>query len=449
MKARVILALLAALAVAAAGCSESTDPARTDGGFRKTIDIVAVGLGGMAWVDNDGDGIRGMGDFGLAGVEVHLLDCAGTPLDTMITDPAGQYGFGGLAPGDYAIGFVLPDGYAFSPQDQGEDPDADSDADPVTGVTACITLADEELDLTVDAGLVPVVAPLGAVGDLVWLDADGDGLQDEGEAGLGGVEVRLWECAGAVLDTTCSAADGSYAFSDLPAGDYMLQFVLPEGYAFSPGLAAADTTLDSDPDPVTGITACFTLGEGAQDPTRDAGLIMLPVGENCTYGKGYWKTHTGCVRGEDRVSDLLPQHLGTPGGTLTLEVSDPCEAFAVLSGFPYCVDKCGRRPDMSNGIVKLYAHLLATKLNIAHGADDADIAATVADADAFLADHDWHAWDGLDQDTRHLILDWKDALEDYNEGRTGPGHCDHCGDGDDDDDHDDDDDDGDDDDDDR
>ena len=31
----------------------------------------------------------------------------------------------------------------------------------------------------------------GAIGDRVWIDADGDGVQDPGEAGLAGVTVQL------------------------------------------------------------------------------------------------------------------------------------------------------------------------------------------------------------------------------------------------------------------
>ena len=31
----------------------------------------------------------------------------------------------------------------------------------------------------------------GAIGDRVWIDADGDGMQDPGEVGLGSVTVNL------------------------------------------------------------------------------------------------------------------------------------------------------------------------------------------------------------------------------------------------------------------
>ena len=78
----------------------------------------------------------------------------------------------------------------------------------------------------------------------------------------------------------------------------------------------------------------------------------------------------------------------------------------------------------SNGITKLYAQLLAAKLNIASGASDTDIATAIVDADAFLAANDWSAWSGLDAATKSWILDLKDVFDEYNNGITGPGHCD-------------------------
>ena len=38
----------------------------------------------------------------------------------------------------------------------------------------------------------PGTGATGAIGDRVWIDADGDGLQDPDESGLGGVTVNLY-----------------------------------------------------------------------------------------------------------------------------------------------------------------------------------------------------------------------------------------------------------------
>ena len=52
------------------------------------------------------------------------------------------------------------------------------------------------------------------------------------------------------------------------------------------------------------------------------------------------------------------------------------------------------------------------------------IGRAIADADEFLADHDWMDWDMLEEEDRQMVNKWKGMFEEYNEGETGPGHCD-------------------------
>ncbi len=141
-----------------------------------------------------------------------------------------------------------------------------------------------------------------------------------------------------------------------------------------------------------------------------------PNGEGCTYTIGKWKNWTGLGNGNqtDIVTPLLPVSLGDDGGSKTLVVTDVEMAVDVLRKKTY-----GRN---RNGITKLYAQLLAAKLNVANGADGSDATAAIAAADAFLADHDWTDWDGLGDD-QETVLDWKNTLDDYNNGEIGPGHC--------------------------
>ncbi|MBK6430374.1 SdrD B-like domain-containing protein [Candidatus Amarolinea dominans] len=46
------------------------------------------------------------------------------------------------------------------------------------------------------------------IGDLVWNDANGDGLQSAGGSGLGSVQVNLFSAVGVLLDSTSSQASG-------------------------------------------------------------------------------------------------------------------------------------------------------------------------------------------------------------------------------------------------
>jgi len=112
------------------------------------------------------------------------------------------------------------------------------------------------------------------LGDFVWNDTDADGIQDDGEPGVPGVTVYLYQCDGTFVDVTLTAGDGSYLFDDLDPGDYYVEFVLPDGYVFSPQDQGADDAKDSDADTVTGQTICTTLEPGEDDDTWDAGLIQ-------------------------------------------------------------------------------------------------------------------------------------------------------------------------------
>lgn len=138
-----------------------------------------------------------------------------------------------------------------------------------------------------------------------------------------------------------------------------------------------------------------------------------PTGEGCTRTIGYWKNHAGFGPQADVVTPLLPQWLGTSGGAKSVHVTTTALAVALL-------DKSG---DASNGINKLYAQLLAAKLNIASGANGSAVLQTITQADLFLASHAAADWSSLSSAQRQQVLAWAATLDDYNNGKLGPGHC--------------------------
>ena len=117
----------------------------------------------------------------------------------------------------------------------------------------------------------------GEIGDRVWKDLDGDGVQDAGEPGVGGVVVTLTDCAGNELAQQTTGTDGSYNFDLLLPGSYMVNFNidnLPSGCAFTYPNAGGNDELDSDAD-LDGDTACIDLEAGDFIDNVDAGLIPL------------------------------------------------------------------------------------------------------------------------------------------------------------------------------
>ena len=119
------------------------------------------------------------------------------------------------------------------------------------------------------------VAPrLAKLGDRVFLDANRNGIQDPNETGLVGAKVNLETCAGGLIRSTLTIADGRYEFADLAAGQYRVRFELPAGYDFTARGVGGDVGLDSDADVATGVTGCVALAAGETNATIDAGLVV-------------------------------------------------------------------------------------------------------------------------------------------------------------------------------
>ncbi len=253
-----------------------------------------------------------------------------------------------------------------------------------------------------------------ALGDTVWFDNDQDGIQDADEPGFPDVTVNLYDCADStLLATMVTDADGFYFFGNLMPGDYFVEFIKPEGYTFTLQDQGSDDAVDSDADATTGRTICTNLESGETDLTWDAGLYRVPQ-EGCTLTIGFWKTHAGFGPQDNVVSPLLPITLGDGTGK-SMVVIDSTMARDIL------VMKTYGTP--SNGITKLYAQLLAAKLNMASGASDDDISGALAVADEFLAEYDWMDWDSLTKRQKKMVNSLKSTFDDYNNGDIGPGHC--------------------------
>jgi hypothetical protein len=117
-------------------------------------------IGDLVWSDLNGNGVRDAGEPGVSNVTVNLTDCSGHLLRSAITDPAGAYLFSGMIPGNYKVQFIAPAGASFTTANAGLDDTLDSDADGVTGLSACVSLAVGEINRTVDAGLLIPVQPI-------------------------------------------------------------------------------------------------------------------------------------------------------------------------------------------------------------------------------------------------------------------------------------------------
>ncbi len=121
---------------------------------------------------------------------------------------------------------------------------------------------------------------LASIGDRVWCDTNGNGLQDTGEAGVAGVTVKLFNSAGTFLQDTTTDGRGNYSFTNLVLGKYELQFVKPTAFGgFTVANEGGNDALDSDVSS-SGKTGLITLVAG-ENNGWDAGLT--PPRVNVTY----------------------------------------------------------------------------------------------------------------------------------------------------------------------
>ncbi|MGZ8964379.1 SdrD B-like domain-containing protein, partial [Methylomagnum sp.] len=268
-------------------------------------------IGDFVWNDLDGDGVQdGGSEVGIGSVKVYVDSNGNSSYDsgepTATTNGGGAYTIGGLAAGAYSVRIdtsTLPAGYVTTYDVDGK----------ATANVASVTLTAGQTRTDVDFGYQQQNA---SIGDRVWNDADGDGGQDGGEAGLTGVTVFLDTDNDGVLDggesSTTTGANGAYSFTGLAAGSYHVRVLgssLPAGYV---------QTFDLDGTGTANL-ASFSLTAGEAKTDVDFGYRKPPVG---SIGNRVWLDENG-----DGVQD--PGEAGIPN--LKVELYDAAGATLIAT----------------------------------------------------------------------------------------------------------------------
>lgn len=162
---------------------------------------VLGGIGDLIWRDDNANGIQDAGEPGIPGVQVTLTDAENVQR-TATTDANGRYFFDNLPASQYVIVIdptTLPPNVIPTYDLDGID----------TPHQATLTLAPGQDRVDADFGY----QQLGSLGDTVWNDMNGNGVQDPGEPGIPNVTVLL--NAPGVVQTAITDANGRYSFTDL------------------------------------------------------------------------------------------------------------------------------------------------------------------------------------------------------------------------------------------
>ena len=182
------------------------------------VDENVGSIAGRVWFDEDLDGVLDTEEAGITDVSVQLFTdpngdgdpSDGTLVSTTVTDENGNYIFNDLPAGDFVVEVVdstLPAGLTNTAGVGGTDPKA-------------VELTAGDNVENVDFGYIPNnSATQGAIGDRVWADFDGDGIQDPGEPGIGGVTLTLERADGSILATTTTNENGDYLFTGIAYAD--------------------------------------------------------------------------------------------------------------------------------------------------------------------------------------------------------------------------------------
>ncbi|WP_025134661.1 SdrD B-like domain-containing protein [Leucobacter sp. PH1c] len=281
------------------------DPSLDFGFFAKQVSV-----GDYVWLDVDRDGIQGTSpdERPIEGVKLVLTgpdgkpvtDINGDPVEPVWTDASGFYEFTqlpALEPGQkYTVSIDREDprtqealtGLTPTKEHAGDDRAQDSSS---WTANSGDLVNDGDRDPTLDFGFQ---VKSYAIGDVVWIDTNKDGLQDDSEYTLADVIVRLYqevvndngETEAVLVGETTTNEYGLYVFDELPAGTYRVQFELTPAqakiYAFTK-VTAGKTALDSNAGE-NGFSEWFVLDDTNTDLTTDYPYSDLVGGVRATQG---------------------------------------------------------------------------------------------------------------------------------------------------------------------
>ncbi len=255
--------------------------------------------------------------------------------------------------------------------------------------------APEETDLTNNEDEEPttVLPPrTGQIGDRVWQDDDGDGVQDPGEPGVPGVTVTL---GGDGAGTSQSAgADGFYPrFTSLPPGDFTVTVDLttaPAGWTLTTpatvavDLAVGEIFLDAD----FGLQPPEPTGPDPIDLelVKDVAPTQVSPGQPATFSVTVTNKGPGPATGVV-VGDVLPDGLelqSHDGGsafdpsTLTWTIGDLAVGASASLQFTVTVTRAGSFTNVAQVTAANEPDVDSTPNNNVPEEDDQDDATVVA-----------------------------------------------------------------------
>lgn len=316
---------------------------------------LAASLSGSVWLDADNNGVRDAGENGIAGVSVSLpagtLDALGNPVATAVTDANGDYRFGDLLAGTYAVveqatqpvvgGVTTLNGITVAGTVGGS---SSGTATPVITVPSAVT------GIVLPAGGASVQNDFGetlgvSLSGRVFFDADNDGVQSgAAETGIDGVSLTLTgtdDTGASVSVTTTTDANGDYAFDGLRPGTYTVtEPQQPTGT--SNGQTVAGTvggTPSGTATPITTVPSAISTIDLSTPGTASVDNLFGEIPLNSAISGRVWEDtdNDGVIDpSEQGIGNVVVRLSGTDlaGNAITREVTTQPDGRYAFTGLP-------------------------------------------------------------------------------------------------------------------
>ena len=240
-------------------------------------------IAGMVHSDTDGDCMWDPGEALLSGVVIQLINDKGQIVATTQTDAQGKYSFNNLPPGVYAVHEVQPSGYFQGGNSLGSAGGVVHDVDTLVSIPLTAGVYGVEYNFC--------EVPPASISGKVYVDTNGDCMQDPGEPNLAGVTIQLYNSIDQLVGTTVTDTAGNYSFKNLPPGVYKVREVQPAGYYQGGNNVGSAGGTAIDIDTLGGIALAGGVNGINYDfcelpPGSISGMIHLDIDGDCMYDPG-------------------------------------------------------------------------------------------------------------------------------------------------------------------
>lgn len=218
---------------AASGPEQISQPVELLPGSQTLVGVGALkmsAVSGKVWLDENDDGIMQADEPGCAGTKIELIgERNGLTYET-VSSADGLYRIDQVKPGLYKLQVTVSEGTMFTRYSK------------KGGANRSFFTNDgkrtDARQVTLEAGEELTERHVGLVSDGVltmacFLDANYNGLWDEGEAPLPGVTCEAIKANGKTAASAVSDENGRVTLAALRTGEYRIRALLPKGYAFT------------------------------------------------------------------------------------------------------------------------------------------------------------------------------------------------------------------------